>query len=129
MCDAVRSNVKPPTLQRSDTAPELKNHGALNVADVPGAIPAKLPSALSTNGLPVPPKPVHAVTSVAVAAEDESKLTPPMNVMLPEMGTAWATPAIPQTAAVAATIVNHFFFIFFLLSIFLLLVFVFAIVG
>jgi hypothetical protein len=118
MCDEVRSNVKPPTLQRPETAPELKNHGEVNEAPVPGAIPAKLPSALSTNGPPVPPKPVHDVTSVAVAAEDVSNVTPPMNVMLPEIGTAWATPAIPQTAAVAATIINHFFFIRFLLSIF-----------
>src|SRR5882724_1832871 len=64
--DEVRSNVNPPALQRSATAPELKNHGAVNVAVEPGAIPEKLPSALMTMGEPTPPGPVHAVTSVAV---------------------------------------------------------------
>ena len=60
--DEARLNVKPPTLQRAGTAPELKNHGAVNVAVDP-ARPEKLPSALITDGEPVPPVPLHAVTS------------------------------------------------------------------
>ena len=93
LIDNVRlSQVKGETSNTPKTgnSPELKNHGELNVADVPGAIPAKLPSALSTSGLPLPPKPVHAVTSDAVADEDEFNSTPPTNVMLPEIGVGTA---------------------------------------
>src|ERR1700722_20433817 len=86
--EEVRSNVKPPTLQRLATAPELKNQGEVNATCVPGAIPEKLPSSLITTGIPVPPGPVQANTSVAVPAEDVSNCTPPANVMSPVIGTA-----------------------------------------
>ena len=110
--DEVRLNTYPPTDQNEAIGPDAKLQGAENATDVKGATAPADKVELITNGRPTPPGPVHAVTAVAVPAEGVFMLTPPANVMLPEIGTACTLAAkLIIAATVAARIVIWFFIV------------------
>jgi hypothetical protein len=80
--DAVRLNVKLPTLQRAGSGPELKFQGAAIVTVAPTGTDVKLPDRLTTVGSA--PAPLSQfVTRVAVLTEVVLRCAPPLMLMVP----------------------------------------------
>jgi hypothetical protein len=98
-------NTNPPTDQKLFT-PELSNiQAGLKDAAVPVATyAAKLPLSLKTVGVPGPVALVHAMTLLAVPASLVSNVTPPVNTILPEIGSALAPASVTTVNATARTL-------------------------
>ncbi len=102
--------MKPPTVQKFAKAPELNNHGAAKVTDVPGAMPplnvAKVPDIALLWTVFAP----QETTLVAVRRLLESKVAVPWKPMVPVIGVALAVYE-RATATTAATASVMIFFI------------------
>ena len=114
MEDPVRSNVKPPTDQKDETAPELKSQGDTMVTGVPVVTLLKLPEVPFTVGL------TQKSTREAVAAEAVFSVTRPVKPMLPTIegnaiGMACAAcDNAKVTTATLANLKNVFFILYFI---------------
>ena len=104
MEDAVRSNVKLPTLQRAGSGPELKFQGAAIVTvSWTFTYAVKDPDRLTTAGdAPFPLS--QLVTFVALLTEPVSRCAPPLIVMEPVIGAASSVMPAPSKAMAAKSV-------------------------
>src|SRR2546423_15534413 len=98
----MRSKVNPPTVQKLAMAPELKDQGAEIATELPAETNGmKLPSTARTDA------DVQVKTWEAVPAE-ESSVTPPVKLILPENGIALAVRAEAKAETIAIVFIKFF---------------------